>query len=63
MSIVVEVLKKESKKEYTNRAIKASIDFPIGASTNHSSELTGLILRFSLPDTTYKIHAQSLKSM
>ena len=59
LSSVVEVLKKKSKKEYTKRAIKASIDFPIGVSTNHSSEFTGLILRFSLPDTTYKNHAQS----
>lgn len=42
-SCVVEGLKKESKIEYTNRAGKAFIDFPIGASTNYSSEFTGLI--------------------
>ena len=34
VSSVLEVLKKESKREYTNRAEKAFIDFPIGVSTN-----------------------------
>ena len=43
MSSVEEVLKKESKKEYTNRAERAFIDFPIGVSTNYSSEFTVLI--------------------
>ena len=42
-SCVVEGLKKESKIEYTNKAEKAFIDFPIGVSTNYSSEFTGLI--------------------
>nr|POE45658.1 hypothetical protein CFP56_05549 [Quercus suber] len=42
-SCVVEGLKKESMIEYTNKAENAFIDFPIGVSTNYSSEFTGLI--------------------
>ena len=56
VSSVEEVLKKESKKEYTNRAERAFIDFPIGVSTIQVS-LQGLFSWFSLLDTIYKSHA------